>query len=198
MLTFSKLVFILPTKSQWHSERPAQLNPVPMTISQDSTAVAEESNVNEVTLLDSRDSKIIKALKADAAIILQVLAVRTRVMHTATGRTRKGLDSTSYNLCVNIYGPRDLFDLFGAFATQCKMFLQDPKHCDRDVEYLHPHRMPFDEVVYTKSLEPLDPESTLSKIEFRQPQDLFRDFELDDDLAETSPPSDIVKSILQP
>ena len=114
--------------------------------------------------------------------------------------SRKGQKEQSKSehiLGVNIYGPPDLSDPVGEFASQCQLFLQDPVNCDRNVVYLNPHRMPFEDVMYTASLPMLLADLAPPKIEIRHTQDLFRDFELDEELAETDPPHIVLKSTLQ-
>jgi hypothetical protein len=59
-----------------------------------------------------------------------------------------------WRLLVNIYGPAELSDDIGHFAQESRIFLQDPEYCDRNVEYLNPHRLPREDglVLYTQSL----------------------------------------------
>jgi len=42
----------------------------------------------------------------------------------------------------NLYGPVKLADLVGTFLSDFGLYLQDPYHCDRDVEYRNPHLLP--------------------------------------------------------
>ena len=193
MLTCFKLMFSLPSMSGGLAERHAHIQTTPMTLVRDCTAVWDE-----IVDLDSRTSKILRTLKADVAITLQTFTVPIYTENKTRRKGQKGETDIGFVLCVNIYGPRDLADVVGDFASQCKLFLQDPQHCDRNVEYLNPHRMPFDEVVFTSSLQLLVPESSPPRIEVRQTQDLFRDFECDEDLVETDLPPDCLKTALKP
>ena len=168
-----------------------------MTITNDFGAVATASNEDEIIYLDTRTRKILRALKAEAAVHVQALAVPTNIEHTKTKKRRREVMTKGHALWVNIYGPPELFESIGTYASHCKMFLQDPKYCDRNVEYRNPHRMPFDEVCYTQTLPKPDPALPLSEIVIRQPRDLFCDFELDENIAETSPPADVLKTPLQ-
>ena len=193
MLTCSKLMFSLPSMSGALAESHAGIKPTPLTPARDCTAI-----LDEIMDLDIRTSRILRTLQADAAIMLQLLTVPSRAENKTRRRGQKGEMDMGYALFVNIYGPRDLADLVGEFASKCNLFLQDPQYCDRNVEYLNPHRMPLDEVVFTSSLKLLAPESAPPKIEVRQTQDLFRDFEFDEDLAETDLPPDLLKTTLHP
>ena len=168
-----------------------------MTTTEDFGAVAKVGNANEIIYLDPRTRKILKALKTEPAVHVQLLAVPTNVIHAQKRKQQREVLTKGHALWINIYGPPELFETIGKFASQCKMFLQDPKYCDKNVEYCNPHRMPFDEVCYTQSLPKLDPGLPPSEIVIRQPRDLFCDFELDENLAETSPPADVLKTTLQ-
>jgi len=45
----------------------------------------------------------------------------------------------SYTLSVNLYGPCFLAESAGEFLQKCRMYLQMPEQCGRDVQYLNPH-----------------------------------------------------------
>ena len=192
-----KLLFDFPTTSQTQFSSRGDSNPTPMTITDDFSAVATASNADDIIYLDTRTRKILKALKAEAAVHVQALAVPTIVEHTKTRKRPREVLTKGHALWINIYGPPELFESIGTFASHCKMFLQDPKYCDRNVEYCNPHRMPFDDVCYTQSLPKPDLALPPSEIVIRQPRDLFCDFELDEDLPETSPPVNLLKTTLQ-
>ena len=168
-----KLIFDFPPTSQTQFSSRGDSNPTPMTITHDFSAVAKASNADEILYLDTRTRKILKALTAEAAVHVQALAVFTNVEHTQTRKRPRDVLTKGHALWINIYGPPELFETIGTFASQCKMFLQDPKYCDRNVEYCNPHRMPFDEVCYTQSLPKLDPALPPSEIVIQQPRDLF-------------------------
>ena len=193
MLTCFKLMFSLPSMSGALAESHADIQPTPLTLFRDCTAI-----LDEIIELDLRTSKILRILQADAAIMLQIFTVPSKDDNKPGRKSQKRAMDMGYNLCANIYGPRDLADLVGEFASQCKLFLQDPQNCDRNVQYVNPHRMPFDEVVFTSSLQLLAPDSAPPKIEIRQAQDLFRDLEFDENLAETDLPPKLLKTTLKP
>lgn len=193
MLTCFQLMFSLPSMSGALAESHAEIQPTPLTLFRDCTAI-----LDKIIDLDSRTSKILRTLQADAAIMLQVFTVPSRAENKTGRKGLKGEMDIGYILCTNIYGPRDLADLVGEFASRCKLTLQDPQYCDRNVKYVNPHRMPFDEVGFTNSLQLLASESAPPKIEVRPTQDFFRDFEFDEDLAETDLPPKLLKTTLKP
>ena len=58
------------------------------------------------------------------------------------GRSKKGTkiaQNLGIELNVVLYGPSKFFEPVGVFATKCNIYLQHPKHCDRDVPYHNPH-----------------------------------------------------------
>ena len=175
--------------------------PISVTLVRDCSVVAKADGSEEVAYLDTREAKILHTLEADRDIRLQAF-VDSSAPNLATfrnsqnpGMKRKG--NWTDSLSVNIYGTSELFDRIGMFATQCNLFIQDPRHCDRNVEYRNPHRMPFEEAVHTGSLQIMGTQSVSSNVEVRKPMDLFRDFGLDEELTETDS-SPLLKTKLQP
>jgi hypothetical protein len=69
-------------------------------------------------------------------------------------RTVQKTSGPTWHLCVIIYGSPDLFEAIGKFADTCEIYLQDPEHCDRNVEYRNPHRLSRrgEKALYTQSL----------------------------------------------
>lgn len=172
-----------------------------MTLLPECDAVAGVDGSDELAYLSSRDADILRVLVADPDIALQIFLDPSTDKQAVSGNnpqsSMKRKENWTQCLCVNVYGSSELFDHVGNFASQCQLYLQDPWHCDRNVEYRNPHRMPFEEAVYTKSLHLLGPNPDSSTTEIREPMDMFRDIGLDEELAETGSPP-ILKSSLQP
>ena len=163
-------------------------------------AIAQADGGDALASLGSRDARILRTLLADPDITLQIFLDPSTADQAVFGnRPQSSLhmnETWTQCLCVNIYGPPGLFDHVGAFASKCQLYLQDPRHCDRNVEYRNPHRMPFEEAVYTNSLHLQIPKPDSSTIEIREPMDMFRDIGLEEELAETESPP-ILRSSLQ-
>jgi len=81
-----------------------------------------------------------------------------------------------------------MFDAVGKFLQDCKMYLQDPAYCDRDVQYRNPHVFLQDnQVVMTSSLQSGERHSE----SFETPSDIFDQFLTTDVLSEAQTPCDI-------
>ena len=176
-------------------------DPVMVTLSPECDTVARADDGDSLASLGSRDAKILRTLMEDPEIALQIfLGPSTDNQSVFGNHPRSSLrlkETWTQCLCVNIYGPPELFDPIGTFASKCQLYLQDPRYCDRNVEYRNPHRMPFEEAVYTSSLHLQVPNPDSSTIEIREPMDMFRDIGLEEELAETESPR-ILKTSLQP
>lgn len=97
-------------------------------------------------------------------------------------------------LCIIIYGPVKLSDDVGDFITRCNMYLQDPMHCDRNVQYRNPHRLfssdDISETTQNLSVHPI------SEYElFESPNDLLAGLEYEDELPETETPSALLTTL---
>ena len=171
-----------------------------MTLFPECDVVARADGGDALASLGSRDAKILRTLMSDPDITLQIFLDPATNNKAVLGNHPQSLiseETWTQCLCVNIYGPPNIFDHVGTFASKCQLYLQDPRHCDRNVEYQNPHRMPFDEAVYTNNLQLQVPRPDSSTIEIREPMDMFRDIGLEEELAETESPPILVSS-LQP
>ena len=154
----------------------------------------------EFGCLDKRTGEILGRLRAESGISLQISCVMAtsqpgiRPYKQVHGREWQ----REATLCVNIYGPEILFEDIGAFASECMLFLQDPRDCDRKVIYRNPHRLSFGKspITYTQS-QPghgtLSPEIE----DFGGSLDPFDITELTKDLPETEP-AKILRTSLYP
>ena len=162
---------------------------IPLALNGDNRALHILGESQEFGYLDERTGEILGRLRAESGISLQILCAMTT---SQPGRPYEQLHGREWQreatLCVNIYGPEMLFEDIGAFASECSLFLQDPRGCDRKVIYRNPHRLSFgtSPITYTQS-EP--DHGTLSpEIEnFDGSLDPFDITELTKDLPETEP-----------
>lgn len=94
-----------------------------------------------------------------------------------------------------IYGPPDLFDAVGDFVSVCKIYLQDPLYCDRNVQYRNPHLLSgeIEEPIMTSSLVADDVSIHVEEISPRP--DLFELLRTEDPLPETATPSKLRTSL---
>lgn len=155
------------------------------------TSLNEDS---EVAGLDCKMAQIFKVLCREPTVSLQAfLAQNTLLDGLDKGQFKNGTTNShpgATHLYVNVYGPATIVDSIGTFASKCGLFLQDPQHCDRDVEYRNPHRISFEDdvPVYTQSMR-VTQNPSLEIEEIGKPLDLFRDLELEESLAESEPGS---------
>lgn len=111
-----------------------------------------------VGTLRSKSVEILKRLQKENSLSLQYfLRWITGSAYEGTYSWGKGDRVTSqprWSLFVNLYGPTRLAEDVGSFAEDCGICLQDPEHCDRNVEYCNPHRLSRDDraIFYTQSL----------------------------------------------
>ena len=90
-----------------------------------------------------------------------------------------------------LYGPSAFFEAVGLFTAKCGLFLQHPRHCDRNVLYQNPHCLSRDNMdrLYTHDLDhvlKLEPAGE-SEI-FHNPIDFFADTIDQDVLVDTDSP----------
>lgn len=173
---------------------------ISLYLSRDATALWNSHQSTEFAELDYRDSKILGALQNHSGVSLQLFGLQDVLDSGAKSKKAKRIVNQSsvgkIRVYANIYGPLNLFESVGIFASNAKVFLQDPEHCDRNVQYRNPHRMfsDGDNVQYTQSMnvtQSTEPEV----IEILEPVDLFADLEIERDLAETEP-SDTLRTPL--
>jgi hypothetical protein len=142
--------------------------------------------------IDERTSKILKTLRAQAGITLQLYSpsrITQNVAKTTKGST---IQTTGPSLHVIIYGPAELFDAVGDFAAECGIYLQDPLYCDKTVQYRNPHLLSGleEKPIMTHALCPKDDVSL--QVEQTSPlPDLFSLLNCDNSLPEASTPTAI-------
>ena len=107
-------------------------------------------------------------------------------------RARSTKTKSSMTLHVVLYGPSICFAEVGQFATTCNLFLQHPRHCDRNVPYRNPHCLTPEtpETVYTGSMERMfEDEPTAASGVYQNPIDLFADSTAQEALEPTISPA---------
>ena len=142
--------------------------------------------------LDARTGQILGTLRGEPGISLRMFCVMKAsesgiwAHKSIQGFKREWQGEAT--LYVNIYRPESLFDAIGIFASDCALFLQDPRDCDRQVIYRNPHRMSFgpSPITYTQAVATHDT-SPPEIEEFSGSLDPFHDPELAKDLPETEP-----------
>ena len=109
-------------------------------------------------------------------------------------RPRNPTSPSSLELFATIYGPSILLEAIGAFAAKCHLYLQHPRHCDRNVPYRNPHCLsPEDSrIVYTFDLHAtIGPFSGPSQETPANPIDIFADAAEQDTLSDACAPRNL-------
>ena len=170
---------------------------IPLALDENNSTLHILGEGQEFGCLDRRTGEILGRLRAESGISLQILCV-VAMSQPGNKSLHSRICEREASVCVNIYGPEILFEDIGAFASECMLFLQDPRDCDRKVIYRNPHRLSFGEcpITYTQS-EPgygtLSPEIE----DFGGSLDPFDTTELTKDLPETEP-AKIMRTSLYP
>ncbi|EXJ71754.1 uncharacterized protein A1O5_05564 [Cladophialophora psammophila CBS 110553] len=146
----------------------------------------------EFGCLEERTAKILATLAGESRVAFQIYGyVTKRRANTKDAKGKSGQNDLQYLLNAIIYGPRELGQGIGDFLVKCKMFLQDPLGCDRDVPYLNPHLLSrTEEVVMISSLKVGTGKSSEAQevVAVDAPKDLFSRICDDGYLQLTDPP----------
>ena len=97
--------------------------------------------------LDARYSKIVRVLKDERSLVLQ-LYLATALSQARRRRRARVQDADtvqpkdySATLSVVIYGSMVVFEALGKFLSECSENLQPPLNCDWDVPYRNPQSL---------------------------------------------------------
>ncbi|KAF7509219.1 hypothetical protein GJ744_008279 [Endocarpon pusillum] len=105
------------------------------------------------------------------------------------GKEDRATSQPRWSLFVNLYGPTRLAEDVGSFAEACGICLQDPEHCDRNVQYCNPQKLPRDDgaIFYTQSLPRIEFTFGVEEI-IENPFDLLASTEEDDSFSDAPLP----------
>ncbi|RYP39262.1 hypothetical protein DL768_010727 [Monosporascus sp. mg162] len=106
------------------------------------------------------------------------------------GRGGDRIMRRSCTLSITIFGTMDLFEDIGIFFQEYRMYLQDPRGCDRDVKYCNPHRLSWTDLESTVLVSDLKVQANALPLkEVNQQQDPLELLILDWNLNEAGQPS---------
>lgn len=118
--------------------------PIPLALKSESATLLHADTLSIFGQLDHAACKILKVFLNESSIRLQLqitwpnpACLRDRHENASSQRNSRGMPQ--HQLQVNIYGAKHLFESVGTFVSKCGYFLQQPKNCDRNVEYCNPH-----------------------------------------------------------
>lgn len=115
-------------------------------------------------------------------------------MGSSGNQSKPSISSPTLGLFAILYGPSTLFEAVGTFTAKCHIYLQHPRHCNRNVPYRNPHCLsPEDSrIVYT-----LDLHDTVGSYNvpvrgmLANPIDLFADATEQDALSDACAPQNL-------
>lgn len=147
--------------------------------------------------MDQNGRKIIGVLGKEVTI--QLLVDHRVSQSTESGkrlgrlrdRTNQSMSPPTLQLFAILYGPSTLFEAVGTFAARCHLYLQHPRHCDRNVPYRNPHCLSPEDgrIISTFDLHAMLGTFSHSGQEvFANPIDLFADAAEQDALSEAYEP----------
>ena len=172
--------------------------PIPLSVEPGSGILLKTETTGVLGEMDSNGRKIIDVL--GKAVTIQLFAdfntFRPYESKKSIGRScdksRISTLPSSLELFATIYGPTILFEAVGAFAAKCHLYLQHPRHCNRNVPYRNPHCLSPEEdsrMMYTFDLNATkEPFSSPSREIPANPIDLFADAAEQDTLSDAYAP----------
>ena len=134
--------------------------PVALEILEDSSTLIDTKLGETFGVLDRDGRKVLDVLRKELAIELYADCLNLPVNRppkaiNPKSRRKAERRHPDMALCVILYGAPALFEPVGRFATSCKLFLQHPRNCNKNVPYRNPHCLspPEGDNVYTHDVD---------------------------------------------
>ncbi|ORY13014.1 SNF2 family N-terminal domain-domain-containing protein [Clohesyomyces aquaticus] len=163
------------------------------TLSSDSQLTLVDSFTQ--VLLDPTSAEVLRRLSEDDAIDMQIFVSNFEDQSNTLVLKQRGSGKLIVRVSVIIYGPPNMFDDIGNFFQDCELYLQDPIGCDRNVQYLNPHRLssPEDQPQMTSDLFSFEKELSIYE---QAKSDMILDMVTPRDFPMLETPSDLRTSLL--
>ena len=137
--------------------------------------------------LDDTAARILQVLEDDPDIELQIQC-QIGMLNQNGGEGERTSKAHSPMLSVIIYGSMELFEPVGKLFELNNLFLQDPKGCNREVEYRNPHLLFALDL--DRQITSIEAEMSSLVLECTStPFDILRGFENGETLPEAVTPS---------
>lgn len=175
--------------------------PIALDVAGDCCTVVHADSDNIFGRLEPASHKMMMVFQRELTIQLFADSIPELQLGYATDSTLRNVISKAkcrvpktrivIGLYAVLYGPPSLFEAVGQFTSTCNLFLQHPRHCNRNVPYRNPHCLSPEttETVYTHNIcGKLHNESEAAIQEYQNPIDLFADSAEQEDLAVTHSP----------
>lgn len=147
--------------------------------------------------ISSRTKSITNALSKELSLQIYGDYSVSRVLKPAPSRLSKGsknAERSPIHLNLVIYGPYVLFEPVGIFAAKCGIYLQHPRHCDRNVPYRNPQCLSLEKSLSLSTYDLLRQFTVASPVMLEgplNPIDLFLDGGQREHLSEARTPSSV-------
>ena len=174
--------------------------PTPLSIEADSGILLDTDTRTEFGEIDPKGRKIIEVLGKEMAIQLFAdynasrFAESKKSMGKYSEKLKQPMSQPPLELFAILYGPSPLFEAVGTFAAKCHLYLQHPRHCNRNVPYRNPHCLSpeNDRILYTFDLlTTLGTFSGPGPEKSANPIDLFADATEQDALSDAYAPQNL-------
>lgn len=134
--------------------------PVPLEIIKDACNLVDLSTGSLFGTLGQKAVKILDVLGKD--ISLQLFADFIHTLSTnnsensimSARKSKRPKRGPSLELFAVLYGSYSYFESVGRFTAECNLYLQHPRHCNRNVPYRNPHCLSSQDnkIIYTHDL----------------------------------------------
>jgi len=187
-----------PTVSQQYVFRKT---PVALSISDNFSSLFDKETNSLFGALSSITNRIISVLGKDLS--LQIFADYSGPPTSAAVSDRfqkngKSAGRPILDVSVVLYRPPGAFESIGVFATRYNIYLQHPRHCNRNIPYHNLHCLSLQnrECLFTHNLETqLKLAGSTAFETTANPIDIFLDAKQQEHLLEAIPPSDLHTSL---
>jgi SWI/SNF-related matrix-associated actin-dependent regulator of chromatin subfamily A3 len=174
-------------------------HPLSVKIADDDSTILLQDTDEIFADLTPASSKILGVLSKEPQLSIQLyVAPSISLPEASIAKTEHKIFALQHTLGLFaiLYGAAGLFEAVGEFASKCKLFLQHPRFCDRNVEYHNPHCVARESgnVLYTYHLEFLVPEDEGPSVlleTLSNPIDLFARDDDENNLEEARPPESL-------
>ncbi len=196
MLTCFKLVDTTVTV-----EPPLPSQPlVDLQLADDLTTLVNLITLVKIGTVSERTSKVFKALQSAGTSLQHFAKRRLPCVGERINASKKARQDVAniWELFTIIYGRPGLFDPIGEYLTECRLYLQDPFHCDRNVELRNAHRCSRNDgkVIYTSSAYDEEDQVDVQACS-ENPLDFLESIGDVEALSEMSPPPTIRTTLLR-
>ena len=141
ILRYLTLIQITGLRPKIQSQYIVRKLPIALKRSDDKFNLIDVESGGIFCTVSSSTDKILSVLSQDLSV--QIFGDYSTSPPTKSCRDRSSVSNKKakyllIDLNAILYGPPNLFELVGLFARKCRIYLQHPRHCDREAPYRNP------------------------------------------------------------